>query len=171
MMTERWLPIIGFEDCYLISDHGNVRRVRPWRRSYEMKPCSAGAGYVGMKLRKRGKRWQTYIHILVALHFVEGRTEDRNEVNHKDGDKTHNHFDNLEWVTRKENNEHKNRVLESHHNQRTFIVTFPDDSVEVVRNMSMFCELNSLKCSAMAAVARGHRTHHKNFKVRYGDTT
>ncbi|MEW6726901.1 MAG: HNH endonuclease [Bacillota bacterium] len=44
---------------------------------------------------------------MVALAFV---TNDdpivRTEINHKDGNKSNNHYSNLEWVTRSENNLH-----------------------------------------------------------------
>lgn len=43
------------------------------------------------------------VHRLVAMCFVDGRTEDRNEVNHKDYDRTNNRADNLEWMTHADN--------------------------------------------------------------------
>lgn len=46
------------------------------------------------------------VHRLVAFAFCEGRTKERNVVNHKDGNKTNNHFSNLEWCTTLENNMH-----------------------------------------------------------------
>lgn len=45
-------------------------------------------------------------HRLVAEAFVGGKTTERDEVNHKDGDKTNNRSDNLEWVTTQENKDH-----------------------------------------------------------------
>lgn len=45
------------------------------------------------------------LHRLVATLFVENSAE-RTEVNHKDGDKSNNSADNLEWVSRTENMRH-----------------------------------------------------------------
>jgi hypothetical protein len=42
-------------------------------------------------------------HILVASFFVDGKTEERCFVNHRDEDKLNPHYLNLEWVTQKEN--------------------------------------------------------------------
>jgi hypothetical protein len=46
-----------------------------------------------------------YIHILVATYFIDNPSN-KSEVNHKDGDKSNNGVDNLEWVTHKENMDH-----------------------------------------------------------------
>lgn len=46
------------------------------------------------------------VHRLVAWHFVQGYTPERNCVNHIDCDHFNNNYTNLEWVTIKENNKH-----------------------------------------------------------------
>ena len=51
-----------------------------------------------------------FVHRLVALAFVPGWREGL-EVNHKNGDKTDNRADNLEWVTHSENHRHSRDVL------------------------------------------------------------
>ncbi len=50
---------------------------------------------------------------LVAEAFVAGRTESRNEVNHKDGVRANGCADNLEWVTHLENMRHAASVTDS----------------------------------------------------------
>lgn len=45
------------------------------------------------------------VHRIVAQLFVPN-PEQRKVVNHKDGDKTNNHKDNLEWITLSENTQH-----------------------------------------------------------------
>lgn len=47
-----------------------------------------------------------YIHRLVALSHVDGHFLFA-EVNHKDADKSNNHYSNLEWCTTQENHDHK----------------------------------------------------------------
>lgn len=51
------------------------------------------------------------IHRLVALCFVDGKTEEKNTVNHIDGNPLNNHYTNLEWVSQSENNKHAYDVL------------------------------------------------------------
>lgn len=45
------------------------------------------------------------VHRFVAMAFIK-RDKNRNFVNHKDGNKSNNHVDNLEWCTHQENMNH-----------------------------------------------------------------
>lgn len=104
----RWAPVAGYRGVYEVSDAGAVRRVRAGRgtRAKELVPYSAGAGYLQVGLRTPGSRKKFYVHRLVASAFLGGSPPGKPEVNHKDGDKTNNSVDNLEWVSHSENHKH-----------------------------------------------------------------
>jgi hypothetical protein len=59
-------------------------------------------GYEQATLRAYNKT--VYVHRMVAELFCQEGTG--NTVNHKDGNKTNNHFKNLEWVSMKDNIKH-----------------------------------------------------------------
>ena len=50
-------------------------------------------------------------HIVCATLFVNGRTVERNEVNHNDGNRSNNKAYNLTWLTHAENIQHSYREL------------------------------------------------------------
>lgn len=66
-------------------------------------------GYKRVTLFYEGKSKKYFVHRLVAMLYVEN-PNNKNQVNHIDGDKLNNHYTNLEWVTNKENNSHARRL-------------------------------------------------------------
>jgi hypothetical protein len=58
-------------------------------------------GYLTTNINKK----HHMMHRLVAQTFIPN-IEEKPYVNHKDLDKKNNRYDNLEWVTPKENNDH-----------------------------------------------------------------
>ena len=105
---EIWKDIKGYEGKYEISNFGRVKsHVKIGTPTYYKTPILSTPGYYTVCLSKDGKvSYSVGIHRLVAEAFVENTDKTKTEVNHKDGNKLNNYYENLEWVTRKENNEH-----------------------------------------------------------------
>lgn len=103
---EIWKPIICqdiHEGWYEVSNKGNIRRTSTKRLLSPF--LSKGYMRVGLMTYKRHQQ-KFPVHRLVALAFVQGYTLERHFVNHKNGDKTNNCAENLEWVTASENTIH-----------------------------------------------------------------
>jgi len=66
-------------------------------------------GYLRLSLYKHGKRYNRSLHSLVMETF-ESPCPPGKEINHKDGIKAHCQWDNLEYMTPKENMEHAHRM-------------------------------------------------------------
>jgi NUMOD4 motif/HNH endonuclease len=115
-LTEIWKDVKGYENSYSISSMGRViskeRRINNrWggarslpEKIMALSPDTYGYQIVG--LRKPGNHETVTVHKLVALHFLEPKPNNLSQVNHKDGIKTNNCADNLEWVTPQENIKH-----------------------------------------------------------------
>lgn len=67
-------------------------------------------GYMQLGLSVEGTKVYRKVHRLIAITFLD-TVKGKDDVNHKDGDKTNNHLNNLEWCTQHENTLHATRVL------------------------------------------------------------
>ncbi len=102
-IIERWKPVVGSNGRYEISSKGRV-----WSnvKNRYMCPNENTRGYLKASLTyEPGKIRTVPVHRLVAEHFLY-KPRDKNEVNHKDGNKLNNHASNLEWVTASQNIQH-----------------------------------------------------------------
>lgn len=104
--TVEWRKIKDFPN-YSVSNYGEVRNDVTGKI---LKPWVIKAGYKCVGLREKGITYKKYIHRLVAVAFIANK-ENKETVNHKDGNKQNNAVDNLEWATYSENNYHAYNVL------------------------------------------------------------
>ena len=102
-------PTIGVENFpnHLVTNDGRVfvksyvDRNGRTRKAKELKQRLSTDGYPTVKLTHSGKDKHMYVHRIVAEAFIPNE-KNKETVNHKDGVKTNNHADNLEWSDRSE---------------------------------------------------------------------
>lgn len=75
-----------------------------------LKQVLSRQGYYRVGLWENGKVKRRFVHRLLAEAFIPN-PDKKPYINHKDGNRTNNNIENLEWVTARENNLHKIRVL------------------------------------------------------------
>ena len=115
MNNEQWEPVPGYGDAYQVSSLGNIRsidRLVPHGKGDRyllgvvLKIHINKKGYHTVGLSHKGLNQTCKVHRLVAHAFLQDSTEERNQINHKDGDKDNNSSSNLEWCTHTENQQH-----------------------------------------------------------------
>lgn len=113
---EIWKNAYGIEDCYLVSNYGNIislsRYVTIPNKTPFLKPMNTMKkrinmdGYYSFIASVNSKRKDILIHRLVAQTFIQNTDKTKCIINHKDGDKLNNFYKNLEWCTTQENTHH-----------------------------------------------------------------
>lgn len=108
MITQQ---IKDFPDYY-VTDSGDVysRNYRQTGRIKKLIPSMSGGGYLQVNLFSLKKQCCKRIHRIVAETFIPN-PENKPQVNHKNGIKTDNRVENLEWVSHQENQTHSWEVL------------------------------------------------------------
>lgn len=111
-MKEIWKDIVGYENLYEVSNLGRVKSKEKlaWNGHHYRKLPSKfrslrNGEYLDVNLCKYGKVKRLKVHRLVAEAFIPN-TENKETVNHIDGNKYNNRVDNLEWNTWSENTRH-----------------------------------------------------------------
>jgi hypothetical protein len=117
--NENWLPVVGFEDLYEVSDQGRVRSLDRvviasagrWGRPLEQRrkgrilrlsPMNS-SGHLRVVLRHPdGSGGPRSVHVLVAEAFIGPRPEGLLAL-HQDDDTSNNRATNIYWGTRVQN--------------------------------------------------------------------
>lgn len=110
-IPERWLPVVGYEGLYEVSDRGRVRslhRVRRGRADRLMAQKVDRRGRLTVCLASGGRKKFTQVHQLVLTAFV-GPCPPRHEAAHNDGQAQNNALNNLRWDTHWNNMQDKRR--------------------------------------------------------------
>lgn len=118
IIFEQWKPVFGLEGHYEVSSLGRLRslRCKGIERVKYMSLRQNSEGYFNVRLKGENRK----VHKLVAAAFL-GNTPAGMVVNHKDGDKTNNRVDNLEYVSRRDNVTHGKRSMKNKHKACNFV--------------------------------------------------
>lgn len=181
MEKEIWKPIKNYEGSYVISNHGRVKSLARTviakngaNKKYKemIMKTRTHNGYEIINLWKNHEMTRFYIHRLVASHFISN-PDMLNMVNHIDGDKLNNYYENLEWCTAQHNIQHAkdngllvvniDGILQNNINNRKKVIAIKNNKVvyraDYSREMAeIIKEKNNLSAS-IETLARGIRSN------------
>ena len=160
-MNYIWCDVLGYEGIYVVSECGLVKsldhnvydsnnnfvRIQKGRLIKQQK---TNKGYLRVSLSKNGKKFTTGVHRLVLISF-KGFDENKQHVNHIDGNKENNHLFNLEWVTNQENQIHaiennltNPNLAEKHHNSK-----LTNEQIKEVRHLNKIKKYRNIDLANM----------------------
>jgi len=120
-----------------------------------LKPHITNAGYPAVTLCKNKKKYSKSDHRLVLETFGKNYQTGK-ECNHKNGIKSDNRIENLEWVTRAENHSHAFRIgLRSHKGENHNNAKLKDGEVWLIKKLLKSGLLTQKYISKMFNVSRG----------------
>ncbi len=142
---ETWKDIPDYEGLYQASNLGRIKGLN--RESYQkgrwgiafvkfpeiiLKQEVKKTGYHYIGLTKNGKRKGFLVHRLVLMAFF-GKS--KLQCNHKDGNKSNNNYDNLEYCTSKENLHHCMNVLKKKIGEKSGLAKIKEsDAIRILKN-------------------------------------
>lgn len=156
-MNESWKVCIEC-DAYEVSSCGNVRRAvtHPYRGFIPFKQLIQvydKGRYRKVCMRKNGKQIFKMVHSLIASAFI-GKRPDGYEINHKDGNKSNNSVENLEYVTKQQNREHAKRLNLYAFGERVNTAKLSPEQVREIR--AKFPNLSQGKLSKIYGINQAH---------------
>lgn len=169
---------------YYISTEGKVfSKNGRWNKSLkELKQYTNKLnGYCYVCLVKDNKKFNKRVHKLVAETFLTNNKK-QFEINHKNGIKTDNNVENLEWVTHSENIKHRFRIL-NQPSSKAWLGKFGKESAnskiilqikngKIIAEFYGTCEANrhtNINPSNITSCCRGKRSKAGGFQWKYKD--
>lgn len=117
---------------YRVNEVGQIKSIK---KKIILKTSLDSGGYLGISLWKDNSSKRVRIHSLVAKAFIP-KIEGKDWINHKNGIKTDNRVENLEWCTPRENIIHAlNSGLNRNYGENNNLSTLTLQTVQMIRVM------------------------------------
>ena len=157
----RWLPVVGYEGLYEVSDEGEIKSLPRNTTSGGILKQSVNKknGYCYVGLHKENKSTTHRVHVLLMKAFCPNNDFDENglpfEVDHIDGDKQNNSLSNLQWLSHKDNMRKRKNVRY----QTKAVIDL--DTLEIFNSEQEAGAKYGGRCTSIHRVCVGRRSHYK----------
>lgn len=140
-----------YED-YFVNESGDVFSMKKGNIK-KLKGNNAAKGYLQVCIWNNNKAKFVYVHRLVAQTFIPN-PDSKPEVNHKNGIKTDNRLENLEWNTSKENINHAHKLgLSNAIGENHGMAKLTEEDVLQIRELRSKKTFNQTKLAEMYGVS------------------
>lgn len=161
-----WKKIIidSQETNYSVSSLGEVRNDQ--REKILKQATQGGYKFVTLSINNRAKRLR--VHRLVAEAFISN-IEKKPYVNHKDGDRSNNKVENLEWVTPAENTQHavQTGLLKSSRSVKVVQYSLNGERIKEFESQTEAANVLGIQQAKISDVCNGRRQTTGGFQWRY----
>jgi hypothetical protein len=116
---EVFKDVENYEGYYQISNLGRIKSLQRFAKNHSgfkkvlkerfLNPSISKTGYYVVSFKKDGIKKTFKVHRLIAIAFID-KVEGKDFINHKNGIKTDNRIENLEWCNIAENNRHSRDI-------------------------------------------------------------
>ena len=155
---DKWADVKGFEGLYKVNRNGNIYSLKS---NKVLKPILSN-GYLKVMFGRRMYR----IHRLVAIAYIPN-PHNYPCINHKNGDKTDNRVENLEWCDYTMNLIHAYRQG-LNKNERPVERLLNGDVVQRYRSATE-AEKDCFQSRLIAKCCKGKRKHHGGYEWKYAN--
>lgn len=150
-MNEEWRTIPDIDTDYEASNLGRVRSLKR-AEPHIMAQQINTSGYPRVGLVINGKFEYLLVHCLVARAFIGDRPKGYS-INHKNGIKTDNRAENLEYLTRVENMRHaREHGLHDNRGEKAYNARLTDELVTFIRFARSACGVSAMDIAAGCGV-------------------
>ena len=189
MSDEIWKSVEGYENSYQVSNFGRVRTLDRFVDTAKgsrkisgqiIKEFNNIRGYPFVSLWSHSKSMPALIHRLVAQAFISN-PDKKPQVNHKNGVKTDNRVENLEWCTSSENKIHGYRMgllippvpmkgmrgIKCPNSRPVLQMDLQTNPIFIYSSQDEAYEITGVNLSSISKCCRGLRNKANNFKWKY----
>jgi hypothetical protein len=178
-MNEIWKQILGFDGFYFVSNLGRIKSFKILNTQNKnkigiIKKQRNNKGYKIISVKFNKVKISLKVHRLVAMAFIPN-PENKSQINHKDGNKSNNNVNNLEWATGSENVKHafntglKEQYFGSEHYMSKCILQFDKSGIFLKKwdCMSDACRVYNIKLQSLSSCVSGKSKTCGGYKWQY----
>lgn len=167
-IMEIWKDIKDYKGLYQINNFSRVKSLpRNTTNGGILKTAKNSSGYLMISLCKNGKKKHVYIHRIIAKTFIPN-PKNKPCINHKNGIKTDNRLENLEWVTYQENAIHsyKNGLQKIQRgSDRGRVAKLNEKKVKEIRRLYVIKNYSQRQIALKYSLSQSNISHIINYKT------